>query len=117
MAINSPRASVKDHPVAPQDWPNLDREWLRKVAEVLNNALLGRTNNTGKVTLAASTTTTTITDKRIGAGTKITLSPTTANAATATANAYVSSVGKETATLTHANNAETDRTFGYVLNG
>ena len=38
----------------------------REVAEVVNNAVNGKTNNTGTVTLAASSTTTTLNDERLG---------------------------------------------------
>jgi hypothetical protein len=43
--------------------------------------------------------------------------PTTANAAAEIGNGtiYVSSRGKQTATITHANNSQTDRTFAYAL--
>ena len=52
----------------------------REVAEVVNNAVNGKTNNTGTVTLAASTTTTTLNDERLGFDSVILLSPLTANA-------------------------------------
>jgi hypothetical protein len=47
----------------------------------------------------------------------ILLSPTTANAAAALATTYVSAVTQGSFTLTHANNAQTDKTFGYVALG
>lgn len=115
MAISSPRASTRDHPIAPVQWFGEDSEHIRKVAEVINNLIVGRTNATGTVTLTQSDTTTTLTDTRIGPNTVITFQPTTANAATATGNLYVSSIGKQTATLTHANTADADKTFKYVL--
>jgi len=117
MANVSPRASVNDHPTAPQDWPELNREWVRKVAEILNNVMLGRTNNTGTVTLTANDTTTTIADKRLGPKSVLTFMPTTANAATAMTSIYVSSRGKQTATLTHDNTADVDRTLSYAIQG
>jgi hypothetical protein len=117
MANTSPRASLRDHPVAPMDWPGEDREWSRKLAEVMNNMTVGRTNNTGTVTLTAASATTTLTDARLGATSVVTFMPTTANAATDLANLYVSARGKQTATLTHTNNAEADRTYGYSISG
>jgi len=93
-------------------------EWLRKVATRVNAILDGKTNNTGSVTLTASTTTTTVTELRAGADSIILLSPTTANAATALATTYHSStIAGASFTLTHANNAETDRTFNYIIIG
>jgi hypothetical protein len=43
--------------------------------------------------------------------------PTTANAAAELATMFVSSRGKQTFTITHANNGQTDRTFKYVVIG
>lgn len=82
-----------------------------------SNLLAGKTNNTGSVTLTANATSTTLTDTRIGGSSIILFSPATANAATATANLYVSAVGDGTATLTHSNNAQTDRVFNYAVIG
>jgi hypothetical protein len=42
------------------------------------------------------------------------LMPKTANAAAALASTYVTATAPGTFTLTHANTASTDRTFGYV---
>ena len=56
----------------------------RAVAEIVNNIMDGKTNNTGTVTLATgNATTTTITDARIGANSVILLSPTDDTSASA----------------------------------
>ena len=56
----------------------------REISEVVNNLVEGKSNNTGEVTLAvASATTTTIYDERIGYNSVVLLMPTTANAANA----------------------------------
>ena len=89
----------------------------REVAEVVNNAVNGKTNNTGTVTLAASSTTTTLNDKRLGGGSVIVFMPTTSNASAGITSLYVSAQGKQTATLTHANNGQTDRTYKYIIIG
>ena len=117
MAITSPRASGRSYQTAPIDWPGKEEEWIRLIADVVNGIMDGKINATGTVTLTASTTTTTITDRRIGPDSCIELMPTTANASAAIATTYISSRGKETATLTHANNSQTDRTFGYAVLG
>lgn len=53
----------------------------RQVAEIVNLMMLGKTNNTGTVTLATGgATTTTITDFRIGSESKILLIPASASA-------------------------------------
>ena len=49
----------------------------REISEIVNNIMNGKTNNTGTVTLATGgATTTTITDARIGYGSKVILLPT-----------------------------------------
>ena len=107
---------------APDSLPDVS-EWCRRMSRVINGAMQGKTNNTSDtaVTLTANAATTTVTEapNRIGETTVILFMPTTANAATAMANVYVSSrsVANNTFTITHANNAQTDRTFNYVLIG
>lgn len=88
-----------------------------QVERTINELLKGRANNVGEVTLTESTTTTVTTDTRIKQSMKIFISPLTANAAAALTNVYVSAVADGSFTLTHANNAQTDRTFDYVIHG
>ena len=90
----------------------------REVSEVVNNLVEGKSNNTGTVTLAvAGATTTTLTDERIGYDSIILFMPTTANAASAFGGLYVSAKIKGSATLTHAANVLTDKTYGYLVVG
>ena len=84
---------------------------------VINSLLLGKTNNVTEVTLTDNSATTVISDPRLTYASFIGLTPTTANAAAATANVYVSARGDGTATLTHTNNAQTDRTFAMLIVG
>lgn len=96
------------------------RGWLGKMREVVNNILLGKMNVTLDVTLAPNAASTVVSDPRIGAGSLISLAmPLTANAAAERANgtAIVASRGKQTATITHANNAQTDRNFRLAIIG
>src|ERR1700704_1154729 len=67
-----------------------DAKHRRQLAVVANNLLLGKSNNTGTLTLMANVATTTLTDSRIGANSTILLHPTTANAAAAMATTYFS---------------------------
>ena len=92
-------------------------EHRRKLADGVNHAIDGQTNNAGTVTIAESVTTTVVTDKRVGPDSLIVLCPLTANAATAIGTTYVSARGDGTFTLTHANNAQTDRDFAYASIG
>ena len=90
----------------------------REISEVVNGIMQGKTNNTGTVTLAvASATTTTINDERIGYDSIITFMPTTANAASAMTNLYVSAKTKGSATLTHSANTSADKTYSYIIVG
>ena len=84
----------------------------REVAEVVNNTVDGKMNVTGEVTLTNSATSTVVTDIRVGAESLIVFMPITADAATelAAGGMYVSSQGKQTYTITHANDTTT-RTF------
>lgn len=91
----------------------------REIALVVNNILDGKLNSTGSVTLTASAASTAVTDERAGYDSVILFMPTTANAASeqAAGGMYVSSRGKQTFTITHANNAQSDRTFEYIIIG
>ena len=90
----------------------------REISEVTNGVLNGKTNNTGNITLnASSATTTTIYDERIGYNSIIMLMPTTANAVASLTNVYVSTRAKGSATLTHSANTNTDKTYGYIIVG
>ena len=77
----------------------------------------GKTNNIVEVTLDANDTTTTVTDPRIGPYTVPLCEPTTANAA-AISRPYRSNYGTGgSMTLTHANDANADKSFRVVLVG
>jgi hypothetical protein len=90
----------------------------REISEVVNNLIEGKSNNTGTVTLAvASATTTTLYDERIGFDSIILFMPTTANAASAMTNLYVSAKTQGSATLTHSANTSADKTYGYIVVG
>jgi len=89
----------------------------RQIAEVVNRTIDGKLNSTGSVTLTASATSTVVAEARSGSDSVILFMPTTANAAAELATMFVSSRGKQTFTITHANNGQTDRTFKYVVIG
>ena len=89
---------------------------LAEAAFAIRQLARGRTNVGGSVTLATSTTTTTVTNTGIQVGDVLKLIPQTANAAAALATTYVTPATQaEQITITHANNAQNDRTFGYVV--
>lgn len=97
--------------------PNEDDQ--RKQNDVLRGIMDGKTNNRGSFTVTASAATTVVTDLRVGADSIILPSPITAAAATEWASGamYVSSIGKQTFTVTHNNSAPTTRDFTYAVIG
>lgn len=92
-------------------------EWLRQIALAVNLLIDGQSNATGQFTLSAGAASTVITDLRVGINARILLMPITANAAAAQATTYISSIGKQTFTVSHANNSQTDKTFKYAVVG
>lgn len=99
--------------------PAITETDLKKIVLAIQQLAAGRSNAVGKVTLATSASTTTVTDKNCAAGSTPILTPTTANAATELGNGtmYVSAVANGSFTITHANSATTGRTFLYALLG
>lgn len=103
------------------DHPSL----LRSMILVVKNLMQGRSNNTGNVTLTANSATSTVQvpKEKFGQNTLVVLIPQTANAAAefGAGSLYVSardlSLDPPTFTLTHVNNAQTDRIFGYFFIG
>ena len=85
----------------------------RRLTETMNSIIAGKIDATYSVTLTANSATTVVVDNRFESGMVPMFTPTTANAAAAIGGMYVSSRGNKTFTLTHANNAQTDRTFIY----
>lgn len=83
------------------------------VVKAIRELFEGRSNAVGSVTLTAAAASTDVTAINCGLDSKVFLFPTTANAAAELANGtmYVSAVTNGQFTLTHANNAQADRTF------
>jgi len=89
----------------------------RIVIERINRILQGKLNAVTTVTLAASVTSTTLTDSRISAESFIGLTPTTATAAAAMTALRVSAKTSGSATLTHNSTADLDRTYDVLIIG
>jgi hypothetical protein len=88
----------------------------REISEVVNNTVNGKTNNTGSITIAVgSATSTIIYDERIGFESVVLLTPTTSGASGF--DYYVDSNVKGAATIRHAANTTAGRTFRYVVVG
>ncbi len=120
MVIPSPRAQAtgQARDLAPIDWWS-EVEHRRKIAEKTNQALQGKLLNVGQITLTANAATTNLKDQRIGTESFIGFMATTANAAAEVGNGtlYVTGRTQGAATLNHANNAQTDRDFVYIVVG
>jgi len=92
---------------------------LYRIVRAVRELFEGRSNAVGSFTLAANASTTTVAATNCGAGSTVLYTPTSANAAAEVGNGTirVSAVGNGSFTLTHANNAQTDRTFLYAALG
>ena len=88
-----------------------------KINRAIQQIEQGRLNGSGLCTLAAGATTTTVKAANCGAGSRVQLTAMSANAAAALTTTYISAVANGSFTITHANNAQTDRTFGFACLG
>lgn len=88
-----------------------------KFAIAIQQLYSGRSNATGSVTLAAGATSTVVPAINCAPQSAVFLFPKTANAAAAMATTFIPAAGKQTFTITHANNAQTDRSFFWVAFG
>lgn len=90
-----------------------------KFVDSINNMIKGRTENVSQVTLTANAASTTVNNSNISENSEILLSPKTANAAAALATTYIpeATILNGSFVIQHANNAQTDKTFGYVWVG
>ena len=84
---------------------------------IVTRTIDGKLNVNGTLTLTANGTTTTLTDFILDSASHIALMPMSANAAAALANVSFGSPTNGSVVLTHANNAQTDRTFRYSVIG
>ncbi|HYW61213.1 MAG TPA: hypothetical protein VE909_11845 [Xanthobacteraceae bacterium] len=96
-----------------------DESDRHKINTAINQLAQGRSNAVGTLTLVANVAITVVAAANCGAGSVVLLSPLTAHAAAELGNGtvFVSAVANGSFTLTHANNAQTDRVFGFVAIG
>lgn len=99
--------------------PAPDEKDLYKIVRAVRSLYEGRTNAVGAVTLTVNAASTTVSAINCGLGNRVFLMPMTANAAAALATTYIqaANVTGGQFVITHANNAQNDRTFGYVVLG
>lgn len=109
--------------LAPDDLNSNIPDWCRRIAKTANGIMAGRTNNTDDVTLSPSSATTVVSLSagRLAESSVIVFDALTSNAAIelASGNMYVSvrNVNGSSFTITHTNNAQTDRNFRYAIIG
>lgn len=89
----------------------------RAVAEIINNMMDGKTNNTGEITLTSSTTSTTLYDARLSANSTIIMTPMTLNAAKEFGTCYISSRSNGSAVISHQNTGHSDLLYTYAIVG
>jgi hypothetical protein len=94
-----------------------DEKDLSNFALAIQSLYNGRSNATGTVTLAANAATTTVSAVNCAPQSAVFLFQKTANGAAALATTFISAVGKQSFTISHANNAQTDRSFFFVCLG
>lgn len=95
----------------------LNQPWDLQARAILNNAVAGKLNVLGEVTLDPGTATTTLDDPLITQASLITLMPMSANAATALQSLYFQPTTTGSVMISHANNAQIDRRFRYAVIG
>jgi hypothetical protein len=90
-----------------------------RVVQAIRQLIQGRSDATLLVTLAAGATTTVVTAINCSKDSEVFLSPRTANAAAALPTTYIKSVDilNGSFSITHANNGQTDRTYGVLCIG
>lgn len=88
-----------------------------KFALAIQQLYAGRSNASGSVALAAGATSTVVSAPNCAPQCAVFLFPKTANAAAALATTFISAVGKQSFTITHATGVSVDRSFFYVCLG
>lgn len=107
----------RSHTQSPQPKGEFQQDYVWKIAQGVRDALRGKSNNVGDLTLAASATTTLLKDPLIGPESYIDFMPVTAHAAVAKGTLWVSARIAGQATLTHALTIDADKTFVYTVVG
>ena len=93
-----------------------ERDIVRLV-QAIRELVEGRHNAGGTLTLTPGTTTTVVSHPNCSVDCQPMLTARTANAAAALGTTYISAVNQGSFTVTHANNAQADRTFSYTVTG
>lgn len=95
----------------------LNQPWDLQARAVVNNALAGKLNVLGEITLDPNAAATTLTDPLITQASFIGLMPMSANAAAAMASLAFAPSATGSVVISHEDNNQTDRTFRYAILG
>lgn len=90
---------------------------IARIAQAVHELANGRNNAVDEFTLTPNATTTVVSHPNCSVDCQPQFSARTANAAAALATTWISAIDQGSFTVTHANNAQVDRTFGYTVSG
>jgi hypothetical protein len=92
---------------------------LFRIVNAVRQLTAGRSNAAGSAMLATGAASTTVSAPNCASTSQVFLFPKTAHAAAelAAGGCYISAVANGSFTISHANNAQADRTFAYVCLG
>ena len=88
----------------------------RSVAEIVNNLVEGKSNNTGDFSTTVSTTTTTLSNERIGFNSVIVIMPKDANSSAELKDVYFDNFAQGSCTVHHGSHAVA-RNYRYIIVG
>ena len=94
-----------------------EQDWGRSVAQVVNNLLIGKLNNTGAITLVNGGASTTVSDARCGPDSVILLMATSPTGAVALNQWSIQTRAKGAFTITHISTSTANCTAGYAFLG
>ena len=92
---------------------------LQRIVDAIIQLVTGRSNSVGDVTLTASAASTVVAFPNCSRDCRVFLFPQTANAAAALATTYIlkANILQGSFTITHANNAQVDKSFSFICVG
>lgn len=105
-----------NYPKVPRDI-SATEGYLRSLVSVIELISSGKINVTGEITLDANSSSTVFTNQLLGVGSVVNFMPVTANAAAVISSVYISDRANGEFTITHANDANTDKIFRFSIIG
>ena len=88
----------------------------REISEVVNNLVEGKSNNTGSFSTTVNTTTTTLSNERIGFNSVIVIMPLDANSAAELKDVYFDTFAQGSCTVHHGSHG-VSRNYRYIIVG